>query len=82
VLARRQEVATRLLDRAHRRGEVRGELDVALVCDLAVATVFHRARMDPAALDDGFVDHLTDLLVAGVSGDPALHPERLARSAG
>ncbi|MDA8148221.1 MAG: TetR/AcrR family transcriptional regulator [Actinomycetota bacterium] len=82
VLARRQEVATHLLDRARRRGEARSDLDVALVCDLAVATVFHRARMDPGALDGGFVDHLTDLLVAGVSGDPAQHPDRLARSVG
>ncbi len=82
VLARRQQVATHLFERARRRGEARGDLDIALVCDLAVATVFHRARMDPDALDAGFVDHLTQLLVAGVSCDPVGGPEPLTRSAG
>jgi len=69
-LTRRQQVATHLLDRARERGETRLELDVELVCDLVIATVFHRARMDPDSLGAVFIDHLTELIVTGVGAQP------------
>ncbi|MHB1711229.1 MAG: TetR/AcrR family transcriptional regulator [Acidimicrobiales bacterium] len=69
-LNRRREVATHLLDRAGERGEVRPDLDVDLVCDLVVATVFHRARMDPGSLDAVFIDRLTEMIVAGAGVRP------------
>jgi len=70
LLARRQEVATRLLVRAQERGEARAGVDVGLVCDLVVATVFQRARMDPGSLDLDFVARLSELVVTGVAAGP------------
>lgn len=69
-LARRQQVATNVLERALRRGEARREVDIDLISDLVVGTVFHRARMDIAQLDALFVDHLTELIVAGIRATP------------
>jgi len=67
LLARRRDVATHILDRARSRGEVRADVDVDLICDLVVATVFQRARMDPGSLGPGFVEHLSELVVRGVA---------------
>lgn len=65
-LARRQQIATRVLERALQRGEARRDVDIELISDLVLATVLHRARLDPGSLDALFVDRLTELLVAGI----------------
>jgi AcrR family transcriptional regulator len=55
----------KVLERAVVRGELRSDVDLELLMDVLVGTVFGRAVLLEHKLDDQLVDQLVDLVLAG-----------------
>jgi AcrR family transcriptional regulator len=63
---RRQQAGV-VIRRAMAEGELRAGLDVELVIDLLYAPIYHRMLVTLAPIDDGFVDALLDMALAGLA---------------
>lgn len=73
--ARRIQAVAAMLGRAYGRGEVRGDVDVELLVDVASGFLMHRLHMNPASLDEQLADKLVDLLLDGLLVRPGPEPE-------
>ncbi|HYH31267.1 MAG TPA: TetR/AcrR family transcriptional regulator [Pseudonocardia sp.] len=67
----------RMLDRAVDRGDLRADVDRALVLDMLSSLVHHRALFGPAPITDDDVAHAVEALMAGIAVD---YPRLLAHS--
>jgi hypothetical protein len=59
-----------LLERARRRGDVRGDADVTLIIDTFIGTALARATILDHPVDQEFGARLVDLLVDGLAPTP------------
>lgn len=61
------------LDRAHRRGDLRDDVDLDLTLDLLGSLVHYRAVFGHALTTDADIDHAVEALLQGIANDyPAL----------
>lgn len=72
----RAAVAT-MLDQATARGDLRADVDRALVLDLLGSLVHYRALFGHAVVDEGFVERAVEGLLGGIAVD---YPRLLAHS--
>ena len=65
-LAHKREMVLRILGRAAARGEIRDDVDPALVADVVVAVLFYRAPVQPPEVDASVVEGFITILSKGV----------------
>jgi AcrR family transcriptional regulator len=65
-----------VLERARDRGELRTDVDLELLMDVLVGTVFARAVLLDHPLDDRLVDELVELALSGAVRSNREHPGR------
>jgi AcrR family transcriptional regulator len=65
-----------VLERARDRGELRTDVDLELLMDVLVGTVFGRAVLLDHPLDDRLVDELVELALSGAVRSNREHPGR------
>ncbi|HEY8374588.1 MAG TPA: TetR/AcrR family transcriptional regulator [Pseudonocardiaceae bacterium] len=65
-LLSQQTILERILERGRQRGEVRPDVPVCLVAELAGGALLHRLMLSAKPLDRGFVDHLVDQVLLPV----------------
>jgi AcrR family transcriptional regulator len=72
-LAPRRAVAAEAIHSGIERGEIRRDIDVAVVVDQIFAPVYHRLALGHDGLDDGLADRLVGQLMAGLRPDAMLN---------
>jgi AcrR family transcriptional regulator len=72
-LGPRRAVAADVIRSGIERGEVRADIDVAVVVDQIFSPVYHRLVFGHAGLDEAFADCLVEQLMAGLHPDAILN---------
>jgi AcrR family transcriptional regulator len=67
VVATRIRELTRVLDRGAARGDLRADLDPALVHDLLFGPVYYRLLLSGGALDDAFARAIVDAVLPSIA---------------
>jgi AcrR family transcriptional regulator len=66
MLSARRGAIMEVLERAHARGELRGDVDLPVVVDALYGAVYHRLLMSGEPIDGRFISSLTDHVLLGV----------------
>jgi AcrR family transcriptional regulator len=66
----RREVGFRILRRAIASGEIPPDTDIDVLADALWGPIFHRLLVSRMPIDRGFIDRLSDLVLAGVARSP------------
>jgi AcrR family transcriptional regulator len=67
VVPARREAMLAALEKGRERGEIRADADLELAVDELHGAVFYRLLLSGEALDDAFVEHLADQVLAGLA---------------
>ncbi|MCZ4519353.1 TetR/AcrR family transcriptional regulator [Rhodococcus ruber] len=70
----RRERAVQIFERAVARGELPEDMDVELALDLVAGPLYWRSTVRGADVDSAYLDHLTDVIVAALTGSRGLRP--------
>jgi AcrR family transcriptional regulator len=60
IVQPKRDRVTEVLDKARARGELKGEVDVGLLCDMLVGPLLYRALLTRQPLDDAGAEELVD----------------------